>query len=175
MLRLLFQKPLLRKSEALGSTENVENVTSSPGLETGSLSEFLPSCGSKTSRLMQILQVHRRFDALRLQRMFPCVARGCSCQAKSLLSSCRRLLPRSSCLKQHLRGRWKHRLCSIVFGARIFTAERSWGGVSAPRAAQGGWEASFCLLAGFAASFLLPLWAHPASSGLAALVPVTAA
>lgn len=34
MLRLLFQEPLLRKSEALGSTENVENVTSSPGLET---------------------------------------------------------------------------------------------------------------------------------------------
>lgn len=28
MLRLLFQKPLLRKSKALGSTENVENVTS---------------------------------------------------------------------------------------------------------------------------------------------------
>lgn len=28
MLRLLFQKLPLRKSEALGSTENVENVTS---------------------------------------------------------------------------------------------------------------------------------------------------
>ena len=28
VLRLLFQKLLLRKSKALGSTENVENVTS---------------------------------------------------------------------------------------------------------------------------------------------------
>lgn len=75
---------------------------------------------------MQILQVHRQFDALRLQRMFPCIARGCSCRAKSLLSSCHRLLSRSDCLKPRLRGTD----FAVASSGREYSQQRGRGEVS---------------------------------------------
>lgn len=70
-VRLLFQKLQLRKSEALGSTENVENVTSAV-LHAEPLNFLLYAY----PELQGLCKFSRFAEGLRcfLQRMFPSIA-----------------------------------------------------------------------------------------------------
>lgn len=83
VVRLPFQKLQLRKSEALGSTENVESVTSAV-LQTEPLN-FLPYAYPE---LQGLCKFSRFAQGLRhfLQRMFPSVAWGCNYRVKRVSS-----------------------------------------------------------------------------------------